>query len=142
MAARQKILTLTGVMASPDPRDRLRLALMETRPLRGHRADYSWAELARRVPADRARPFELHSPEDGAADSAGRRGECWVELPRNKKRRARLLAYARGLVGREVELEVRLRPYTFRSQRGANRGEWVVGAALDFVSLEAVEPEM
>ncbi|GFR88350.1 hypothetical protein ElyMa_002515400 [Elysia marginata] len=154
MASRSSTLELTGILAATDEHQRLRLCLvesLETTPIKHtggalRTPDFSWARLRTAVPNESK---NFHAPYtlslDGLPDNAGIRGECWATLPlaatrETRERRARILALAEELRGKEVVLTVRPKRYSFVSQAPLNRGEHVAGVSLQFVSLEPRTP--
>ena len=137
-------LELTGVLASSDSFERLRLCFVDG--LAGAAAaDHSWARLRRAVPESEGHTVPYELPLAGEPDDAGIRGECWVTLPTARSRdararRARLLALAADLRGREVAVTVAPRRYTFVSRSGHNRGATVTGTSLQLVLIEERMP--
>jgi hypothetical protein len=132
--ARAQPVRLTGVLAAPDERGRLRLAFVGELAAT-KKPDASWRRLARLAAPGQCVAWRF--PRGGEADDAGLRGECWVALPRGAGRRAaerreRLRALAAGLEGSEVALAVRLRRYSFRG----SHGEQVAGIELLLAGLE------
>ena len=147
MAASTDTLELTGILATTDSYERLRLCLvdvLETPTYVGGRlvADSSWARLRDAVPYTTAYNVPYDFPLNGAPDDAGIRGECWVSLPGGRARatvaqRARIVALAAELRGKEVVLTVRPKRYSFVSTAAHNYGDEVAGTSLQFVGLEA-----
>jgi hypothetical protein len=143
-------LELTGILATTDSYERLRLCLvdvLETPAYEGGRpaSDHSWARLREAVPESKTYNVPYNFPLNGAPDDAGIRGECWVTLPTPAKgargraareQRARILALAEELRGKEVVLTVRPKRYSFVSQAAHNHGAEVAGTSLQFVGLE------
>lgn len=140
-------LELTGILAATDAHERLRLCLVDV--LEGERPvpDNTWTRLRKAVPPSYGKayavPYDL--PLGGSPDDAGIRGECWVSLPRAapgkrgrlaRDHRARILALAAELRGKEVVLTVRPKRYSYISQARHNYGEEVAGTLLQFVTLE------
>jgi len=127
------VVKLTGILAKTDSFERLRLCLVEA--LEGERwEDRSWERLQRAVPVTSPAysvPYTL--PYGGKADDAGFRGECWVTIPRKKK--GAVLPYAAGLLGKEVEIEVEPKRYTFVSGSRHNCDDTVAGTCLMLVTL-------
>lgn len=143
-------LELTGILATTDSYERLRLCLvdvLETPAYEGGRlaSDHSWAHLREAVPESKTYNVPYNFPLNGAPDNAGIRGECRVTLPTPAKgaqgraardQRARVLALAEKLRGKEVVLTVRPKRYSFISQAAHNHGAEVAGTSLQFVGLE------
>jgi hypothetical protein len=143
--SRKNVLTLTGILGTSDGHGRLRLRLVDYLPGGGQSAkkDYSWKRLKEVLPTRefRATPYSL--PKGGAPDDAGVRGECWIVIPGGRggataQRRGRLLTLAESLRGKEVEVEVVPKRYTFISQASHNRGAQVSGASLQLRTIEPV----
>ena len=147
-------LELTGILATTDSYERLHLCLvddLETPTYEGGRltSDHSWARLRKAIPIPASGdaynvPYDF--PLNGAPDDAGIRGECWVTLSTPargargraaREQRARVLALAAELRGKEVVLTVRPKRYSFISQAAHNHGTGVAGTSLQFVGLEA-----
>jgi hypothetical protein len=147
MAALADTLELTGILATTDSYERLRLCLvdvLETPTYVGGQiaTDNSWARLRDAVPYSAAHSVPYNFPLNGAPDDAGIRGECWVSLPGGGARaavaqRARVMALAADLRGKEVVMAVRKKRYSFVSTAAHNYGYEVSGTALQFVGLEA-----
>ena len=143
-------LELTGILATTNSYERLRLCLvdiLETPTYEGGRlaSDHSWARLREAVPESKSYNVPYNFPLNGAPDDAGIRGECWVTLPTSARgprgratrdQRARILALAKELRGKEVVLTVRPKRYSFVSQAAHNHGAEVAGTILQFVGLE------
>lgn len=134
-------LRLTGVLAKSDPSGRLRLCLVDVLESRGGAYDGSWRRLRAAIPPSAAYAVPYRFDLGGAPDDAGVRGECWITLPRGKARRRRLAEYAAALVGKEVEVTVRPKRYSFVSWARHNHGATVAGTSLQYVGgLEALAP--
>lgn len=149
MAASQTIapaITLTGILASTDSYERLRLCLVDMQESSG-KVDTSWSRLKAAIPETKSGveydvPYDF--PLGGKADDAGIRGECWITVPGGrgpaaKDRRARILQLAKDLLGKEVVIEARPKRYSFVSTAGHNRGEEVAGTSLQLLTLEEVK---
>ena len=134
-------LTLTGVLASTDPNERLRLNFVDRI---GGKHDASWARLQKAVPPGGGRvPYVF--PFKGAPDDAGIRGECWITVPGGRgreaqQRRRRVLALAVELRGREVTATVTAKRYAFVVKAGPNRGKREAGTSLQLKTLELWDP--
>lgn len=147
-------LELTGILATTDPYERLRLCLvdgLETPTVEGGRlaSDHSWARLRDAVPESKNYNVPYTFPQGGAPDDAGIRGECWVTLPTpargargraTREQRGRILALAKELRGQEVVLTVRPKRYSFVSQAAHNQGEEIAGTSLLLCNIEGREP--
>ena len=134
-------LELTGILATTDSYERLRLCLIDV--LTGARfSDSSWARLRAAVPPTTQYSVPYDFPLNGAPDDAGIRGECWVTVPGGRgraarDRRARILALATELRGKEVVLTVLPKRFSFVSQARHNSGETVAGTSLQLCTIEA-----
>lgn len=127
-------LELVGLLATTDAYERLRLVLVDS--LEDGTTDYSW-NLLRSVLWGDTTPYRVH---EESTDGAGIKGECWINLPPVPKsgkgreairaRRARILALAEELRGKEVVLTVQPKRYSY-----AEGGEVKTGTALGFVNL-------
>ena len=110
-------LHLSGIMAVPDDFERIRVLLMN--PLPSGMIDKS-ANVLREASINYPNlSFKLHP-----RDTEGVIGEFWATLPKYKKH---WLSIAADLRGREVKVEVTLRPYFVEGKRGH---------ALDVVMIE------
>jgi hypothetical protein len=133
-------VTLTGILATSDAFGRLRLCLVDALPSRTV-ADTSWARLKAAVPDGGVYDVPYSFPLGGAPDDAGIRGECWAAVPGGRgraarARRARMLALAAELRGKEVVLTVRPKRYSFASRAPHNSGAEVAGTSLQVCTLE------
>ncbi len=130
---------ITGVLATSDPKGRLRLCLVDYLEMT-KRADYSWKTLKKEVPAFSAGghpPYTFLT--DGTPDDAGIRGECWITISgRDKKRRDRILALAVELRSKEVVCTVTPRRYSFAAREDPQKQ--VTGVALQLNFLEKLQP--
>ena len=72
-------------------------------------------------------PYKLI--DHGKADDLGIRGECWISVP--KSRSEKILQEAKELVGKEIEVTVQLRRYSFAPKHGSLQ---IQGVSLSFVS--------
>lgn len=140
---RSKPFELTGILATSDTHGRLRLCLVDRLEAREGALDNSWKLLTTVAPpvGGYAVPYKLDA--GGTPDDAGVRGECWVSLPKSRKKgeRERLAAFVEELKGREVAMTVRPQRYSFVSKAAHNYGAKVTGTSLTFVGgLEALAP--
>ena len=133
-------LELSGILATTDSHQRLRLCLVDglTSQLS---SDNSWWRLRQAVPWSDTHQIPYNLPLGGAPDAAGIRGECWVTISSRKApEKKRILALAADLRGKEVVLTVTPKRYSFISQTGHNEGEVVSGVSLRFANLELKKP--
>ena len=125
-----KKLVLTGDMATPDSFGKLRLCLVH-RLDTTNKIDDSWYLLKNAVYSCGYRhgkqPYKLI--DHGKADDLGIRGECWISVP--KSRSEKILQEAKELVGKEIEVTVQLRRYSFAPKHGSLQ---IQGVSLSFVS--------
>ncbi len=146
MAAQPHTITLTGILASTDSYERLRLCLVDLQESSGQ-VDASWSRLKAAIPKAKSGvvykvPYDL--PLGGKPDDAGIRGECWITVPGGRgasaqDRRKRILRLAEELLGKEVSIEASPKRYSFTSTAGHNSGETVAGTSLQLVSLEEIQ---
>lgn len=138
-------IELTGILASTDVNERLRLCLIDyLTPKNGADiiADNSWYRLRKLIPSFNTEdgyniPYTL--PLDGAPDDAGIRGECWITLPGSKKsksrsvkeHRKRILSLAKDLRGKEVKISMKPKRYSFIN----SYGETTAGTSLIFNNM-------
>ena len=130
---RQATIELTGILATTDSFGRLRLCLIDFSETLNRR-DFTWSRLAARIPASEEYSVPYSLPLEGKPDDIGICGECWVTLPRDSKRRARILALATTLRGKEVSMTVRPRRFSFKSSSSHNHGDQAAGTSLQFVN--------
>lgn len=123
-------LTVSGVMAAPDDFGRVRVLLVDRR--RDGAPDRSAERLREALPfvPGLDRPFRLH-----ARDAEDVVGEFWAVPPAHRRRY--WLETAASLRGREVDVEVTLRPYSFPSPGGDGLTR---GVAFDLAMLGEVSP--
>jgi hypothetical protein len=135
---------LTGLLAQPDRKNRLVLTLVDRLSTPGwDRAPDASHHTLHRVAGpgrDPERPFITPYRLRDRPDSAGIRGDCWVNLETRgrgaKDRQRRVLGLAAELLSQEVRLTVRPKRYSFRDARGATQA----GTMLQFVTLERLKP--
>jgi hypothetical protein len=136
-------ITLTGIMATTDTHGRLRLCLVDFLPsqesLKNARPDRSWQRLREAIPYSERHSIPYNFPLKGAPDDDGVRGDCWITLPSRgqgaKRRRQMFLNLAKSLRGKEVEVRVTPKRYTFESQSTHNKGDTVSGTQLVLETL-------
>ena len=142
-----QVLTLTGILATTDSYDRLRLALVDVLPSRERDfrrgTDSSWARLRAAIPESDNYSVPYYFPLNGISDDAGIRGECWITIPGGRghaaqNRRQRLLALAVELRGKEVVATVIPKRYSFISKENHNYDTPVAGTSLQLRTLERI----